>query len=414
MPDFATPGGAEATDFARAVGREVVVEDELLGLGAAGNGVEILRILGGAEGNGGEVLGFATVEDRRSVQTRKDAHLRGERADLMLGATIDALATLQEVGANSFDLKRIEEVDELDVVNHPVPILVLTVLLLAGGEQLFADRLHGVLAGELVVDEERVGKFGSAKLADEAHLLGILGLVGDFLVGKPQRTAHLNLKIDDLLDFLVGALHRGKEVRLGDFRSGAFHHEELTAETGVEEVKIGLLALFVGGVDNPFAIDAPNAHAPDRPHEGDVGDVKRGRGGVDGKDVALMLAIAADEHGVDLDVVVIAVGEEGADRAVAHTRREDFLLGGASFALEETSGEATGGVELLAVFALQREEVDAFAGLVGAGYGGEDRGVAHGYDDGSCRLFREKTGFNRELLSGDLGGELLTVLHVVS
>ena len=411
MADLAAAGGAQAADLTRAVGREVVVEDELFLLGAAGHGVEVLGVLAGAEGDGGQVLRLAAVEDGRAVDAGEDADLGGEGADLVLGAAVDALAALEEVRADGLDLQGVEEVDELDVVDDPLAVLVLAVLVLAGGEELVADGLHGGLALQLAGDDEGVGQAGAGEAADEAHLLGVLGLVGNDLVGLAQGAAHLDLQVDDLLDLLMGALHRGQEVGLGNLLGGALHHEELAAQAGVEQVQVGFLALGVGGVDDPFAVDAADAHAANRAHEGHLGDVERGGGRVHGADVAVDLAVAAHQHGVDLDVVVVAVGEERADGAVAHARRQRLLLGGARLALEEAAREAARRVELLAVLALQREEVDALARLVRAGHGAEDAGVADGDDHGAGGLTRQEARLDGELPPGDLRGELLAVLH---
>ena len=102
---------------------------------------------------------------------------------------------------------------------------------------------------------------------------------------------------------------------------------------------------------------------------------RRGRG-VDGEEVGLARAVALDERGVDLDVVVVAVGEERTDRAVAHARGEDLLGGRTRFALEEAAGELARGVELLAILALQGEEIDPLARRIGIRDRREDPGIA--------------------------------------
>ena len=411
VTNLAAAGRAQAAHFARAVGREVVVEDEALGLRPAGHRVELLGILGGAEGDGGQVLRLATVEDRRAVQTRQHANLRGKRANLVLGAPVDTLAALEEVRAHRLNLQRVEEVNELHIVDDPVATLVLAILLLAGGEKLIADGLDGALALELAGDNQRIGQLGTAQATDEVHLLRILRLILDHLVRLAQGAAHLNLQVDNLLDLLVGALHRGQEVRLGDLRGRAFHHQELAAQAGIEQVEIRLGTLLVRGVDDPLALDAPNAHAANRAHKRNIRDVQRGRSGIHRQHIALVLPIAGDEHRVDLHIIIVTIGEERADRTIAHTRGEDFLLRGARLALEEAPGEAPGRVILLAILALQREEVDPFARLIGARHGRKDRRIAHRHNDRTRGLLRQQPRLNRELLAGNLRREDLTVLH---
>src|SRR5581483_6746303 len=56
---FAAPGAADATGFADGIIGEVVVQDEFLLRVTAGVGIELLGVLGGAEGDEGQGLGFA-------------------------------------------------------------------------------------------------------------------------------------------------------------------------------------------------------------------------------------------------------------------------------------------------------------------------------------------------------------------
>ena len=207
------------------------------------------------------------------------------------------------------------------------------------------------------------------------------------------------------------ALHRGQEVSFGDFLSRTFHHEELATETSIEKVEIGLSAFVVAGVDHPFAIDATDANATNRAHEGHVGEVKCRRGGVHGQDVGFVLTVAADQHGVDLHVVVVTVREERTNRTVAHTSDQRFLFGGTLFALEETAREAACGIKLFAIFTLKREEVNPFTRFIRARDGTKNGGITHGYGYGTGGLLSQETGFDGHGLSGDFGREFLTVLH---
>ena len=286
------------------------------------------------------------------MEAREHAYLCGERTDLVLGASVDAETLLEHVLADGLDLERVEEVHEADRVD-------LGPLLGDLLEEVLLDRGDLALALELALDEERGREGLAALLAHEVHLVRGLRNVVDVLVGLAERAAHLDLEVDDLLDFLVGALERGDEVLVGDFGRGALHHEKLAADAGVEEVDVALGLLLVRGVDDPLPVDAADPDAADRTHERDVRDVERRGGGVDGEEVGLARAVALDERRVDLDVVVVAVGEERTDRTVAHAGREDLLARRTRLALEEPARELSGGVELLAVLALQREEVDA-------------------------------------------------------
>ena len=369
VADLATTRGTEAADFARAVGREVVVQHEALGRIAARHRVELLRVLLRAERDGRERLRLATREDRRTVEARENPDLRGERTDLVLGAAVDALAVDEHVLADGLDLERVEEMHEADGVD--LGPLFGNLL-----EEVFLDGADLALALELALDEQRRRKGLAAFGADEVHLLRRLRNVGDHLVGLAERTAHLDLKVDDLLDFLMRALQGRDEVLVADFGRTALHHEELAADAGVEEVDVALRLLLVGRVDDPLAVNAADADAPDRAHERNLADVERRRSRIHRQEVRLTRTVALDERAVHLDVVVVAVGEERTDRTVAHAGRQDLLGGRTRLALEEAARELARGVELLAIFALEREEVDAFARRVRVRHGRKHGRVA--------------------------------------
>ena len=160
----------------------------------------------------------------------KHPDLRGERADLVLGAAVDAEALLEHVLPDGLDLERVEEVHEADGVD-------LGPLLGDLLEEVLLDRRDLALALELALDEQRGGEGLSALLAHEVHLVRGLRDVLDVLVGLAEGAAHLDLEVDDLLDFLMGALGRGEEVLVAHLGGGALHHEELAADAGVEEVE---------------------------------------------------------------------------------------------------------------------------------------------------------------------------------
>ena len=167
----------------------------------------------------------------------------------------------------------------------------------------------------------------------------------------------------------------------------------------------------MGGVEDELAVEPADAHGAEGAQEGQFAEHEGRGGGVDAEDVALVLAVDGHEGVVDLDVVEEAFREQGADGAVGDAGREDFLFGGAAFALEVAAGEAARGVEALAVFDLQREEVDAFARLGGGGDGGEDHGLPELAGGLAGRLAGQQARFERHgfVAEGDADGR--GVLH---
>jgi hypothetical protein len=100
----------------------------------------------------------------------------------------------------------------------------------------------------------------------------------------------------------------------------------------------------VGRVDDELAIDAADAHRADRAGEGDVGEAEGGGSAVHREDVGVVFTIGAEQEGDDLGVVEITFGEQRAQRAVRHAAGEDFLFGGAAFALEVATGKTPAAV----------------------------------------------------------------------
>src|SRR6185312_17030793 len=88
-----------------------------------------------------------------------------------------------------------------------------------------------------------------------------------------------------------------------------------------------------------------------------------------------------------------ALGEQRTDGAVNLAAGEDLLLRGPAFALDVAAGEAAAGVGVLAVVHGERKEVNALAGLIGAGGGGQDHGVAQADNDGAACLAGDFSGF---------------------
>jgi len=408
VADFAPVQAAEAADFADAVGREVVVEGEPLGGVPAGQAVEVLLVAAGPERDHGHRLGLAAGEQGRTVHARQDAHIRHQRAQLIHRATVHALAFFQDALSDDLDFHHVEELLE-QLVRHDL----FAVDLLHPGKGGVEHLGHLGLALELFDGEEGFFEIGAGKFAQLGDLLGVRQRFGERLGGQAHFFAQLGLGVADPGDGFVAELHGGDHVVVGHFQRGSFDHDRQVAAAHVDQINVGVLHLDVSGVQQELAVDAADAHGADGAKERQFAEHEGRGGGIDAEDVALMFAIHGEQGVVDLDLVVEAFGEEGPNRAVGHARREDFLLGGASFALEVAAGEASRRVEPFAVFHLQREEINAFARLLGVGDGGEHHGFAELAGGLSGRLAGQQTRFERHrfLAEGDAdGGRILHFL----
>ena len=153
--------------------------------------------------------------------------------------------------------------------------------------------------------------------------------------------------------------------------------------------------LWVGLATN-LPVDAADAQRAQRAVPGNVADGQGGGGADDGEDVGIVFAVGAQEDALHLDFVEPAFGEKRADGAVGQAAGEDFLFGGAAFALEIAAGEFAGGGGLFAVIHGQGEEILAGFGLDGGHGGDQDDGFAQLDGDGAVGLFGQFAGFDDE------------------
>ena len=161
----------------------------------------------------------------------------------------------------------------------------------------------------------------------------------------------------------MGELHRRDHVRFLDLRGVAFDHHGQVAGPDVDQVQVAVDHFRVGRVGHELAVDAAHADGAERPQKRNVGNRQRGARGVDRQDVGFVLAVGTEHRVIDLDFVVVPVREQRPDGAVRDAGRQDFLLGRPAFAFEISARDPAGGVRFFAVLHLQREVIDALAGL---------------------------------------------------
>ena len=183
------------------------------------------------------------------------------------------------------------------------------------------------------------------------------------------------------------AEHDGAEhdvfVQLLGFR---FHHQHGVGGAGDDEIEIALGHLVERRVEHVFVVGEADAGGADRAHERSARKRQRGGSRDQRQDVGVVLQIVRQRRDDDLGLVAPAIGEQRPDRAVDQPGNQRFLLGRTAFALEVAAGDAAGGVVFLLVVDGQRQEVDAFARLLGGDHGRQHGGVAIGGENGAVGL----------------------------
>ncbi len=176
--------------------------------------------------------------------------------------------------------------------------------------------------------------------------------------------------------------------------------------------------LGVGRVEDELPVDPADAHGADGTLERDLADRERGGRGDGAENVRVVLLVRGQDRDHELDVVLVALGEQRADRAVGEARCERRGLGHAAFALDEAAGDLAGGVHPLLELDGEREEVETGPRL-GAVGGPEDHGVAVAQGDGAAGKAGELAGLEGkgstaelDLERGGLGHGVTTSLVV--
>ena len=400
VTDLAATRAHDAARLTDGEVREVVVQEELfLGL-ATGPGVEVLRVLGGAQGGEGHGLSLATDEHGGTVRAGEHADFAAQGAQVIATTTIQALARGHDHLAGGFLLDVVEGLGDGELGD-----LLRAVFLDELHADLVLDGFARGFAGELAGGEQRGGDAAAGEF---------LGVLEDFVGDEDERDVALLLadlrgefllRGDERLAGLVGEAQGVVQVRLGDLVGTAFDHHHVFFIADIHEVEIALGHLRVSGVGDELAADTTDAHRAERPGERDVADHQRRARAEDAEDIGVVLAIRAEEDGLDLDFVEPTLGEQRPDGPVREAHGENFLLGGAPFALEVAAGELAAGSGLLAVVHGEREELLPFLGLHGGDGGSEDDGFAELDDDGSVCLLCDFAGLYGKSLPSDLGGD---------
>ena len=145
----------------------------------------------------------------------------------------------------------------------------------------------------------------------------------------------------------------------------AFDHHNIVVSSTHHKIHVSCLQLVESRIDDEFSIYTCHAHLRYGAVERHVRNRYRSRCGKAGKGIGHINAIRREKDDVDKRVGVVVVGEQRAQNPIDKTRREDFIIRGATFALLETARETPESRELLFIFNLEWHEVNPFAGLLG-------------------------------------------------
>ena len=273
VTDLTTAGAALGFCLAGAEGREVVMQQETL-FALVQNIVHYFLIESGTESGGHERLRFATGENGASVRTRQIVHFAPDGADLVGLTAIQTDAFVQHTTAHGFFLhvmiiafnhrhalvfivksqllfRHLGEVRYV-ILAYRIERLIAPLLVGAAG---LGDGIRFVVAFVMDVRAQCV-------VVDFVVVFAFCGLAGLFLKFHHGQT----------LLFDLGMRHFQGLQKFGfaHFVHFALHHHDVVVSGADHKFNVGFGNLLKSGVDDPFSVDACDAHFGDRTVERDV------------------------------------------------------------------------------------------------------------------------------------------------
>ena len=389
VADFTPLGAAHASGLTNRIGREVVVKQELLLVGARQR-VDVLLILAGTERGNHHRLCFAAGEQRRAVGARQHADFGDDLAHGLGIAAVDALAGVENVPANDLGFQFLEHAGDAQLV---------VFRLLAFGEIVRHHFFLGLANRGVAILLDRNGVGGPKIGFDQPeHFLFERAFVDDLDVARLFRGlfGELDDGVDHRLEMPVSEHHRAEHDVFVELLGFRFHHQHGVGGAGDDQIELSLDHFVERRVEHVFVIDEADARRTDRALEGGSGNRQR-RGGSDQcQNVGIVFHVMRQHGDDDLGLVAPTLDEQRTDRAVDQTGDQRFLFGGPALALEIAAGNAARGIGLFDVVDGQGQEVDAFPGRFRGDHGGEHNSLAIGREHGAVGLPGDLAGFKPE------------------
>ena len=357
--------------------------------------VQLLRVAGGAQGDGGQHLGLAAGKEAGAMGAGQDADLGGQGPDLVDAAAVHPLAVIQQPAAHHVFLQLIEAF--LDFVDG-LGIHIVELLMHLGVHRAQTLVPHalvvGIQGGAYLLDGEVLDGFIHGRI-------GIVGGEGELLL------ADLLLYVPDKGDdLLVGGVARHDAVEHGvvvHFVGARLDHGDQVGGGGDGHMHLGALRLLMGGVDNIFAVHQADDDAGNRAVPRDVGNGDGDRGADHGGDFRRAVGIHRHDGADHGHVVAHILGEEGTDGPVDDAGGQDGLLARAALATLEGAGDFAHGIHFFLIVHRQGEEVHAFPRLVRRGDGAQQDGFAIADEAGAAGQLGQLAGFHHEGPAGQGG-----------
>ena len=407
MADFAPARRAHSAGLANRIGREVVVEQEALLVGAVER-VDVLLVLAGAERRHHKRLRLAAGKERGPVGAGQDADLSQNRTDGREVAPVDAALMVEDVPAHDLRLGVVERFRHLRGREFGFALfrrqrrhrLRLDGVDGGGALQLLGDRIGGAQIRFADLEHRCLHRHAIAG-GQIARLLG--GLFGE-----------ADDRLDDGLETRMAGHDRLQHRPFGQLPGLRFDHQNRVRRAGDDEVERGVLHLLDRRIEPDLALDDADARGADGAHERHAREGERRRGGDHRQNVRIRLEVIGEHRRDDLGLAAEFVGKERADRAVDEARHQCFALRRSPLALEVTARNPACGERLFLVVDGEGEKVLAGLGLLLRDNGRKHGRFAPAREHGAVSLTGDAAGLQHELAPAPVDFLALNVKHLSS
>ena len=393
VSDLAAAGASGDSGLAYGIGREIVVVDIAL-LGDVGvKAINALCLRKGCQCDDVTDLGLSAGEHSTAVDAGDDVDFCCQRTDLIQSAAVGTLVVLEDHLADGL-------------------LFILIDCLVEDGKPLF---VVGKCFAEFFLESGDVGFAGLLVVCEDCffHLCGrndlfdgceelfgdgaalilalLLAAVGDNALDP----------LDDLLVLLICDVDAADHFFIGDLVGACLDHHDLVFSGSNSQLKVALVPLLLGRIDDDFAVYHADLGHGDGAVEGDIGNLGGQSGAVHGDELRSAGGLDTHDQALEGDVIAHVLGEQGAHGTVDDTAGQDRVLAGSSLALVKAAGELAYCIEFLGVLHAEREKVDPVAGFLRSRGGTENCCVAVVHERAAAGLLADAVDVDAQCTSAD-------------
>ena len=370
VTDLATARAAQRLGFAYGIRREIIVVDVTLGFFCT-KAIQNLCFTQGSQSQNIQDLGLTTSEQGAAMRTSQQTYLAGYRTNLVQLTTIRTNLVHGNGATNDFLNQLLGDVSNV--------LSIVRIFL----QEYFSDfcfNLSYILfALQLVSVHQGVLQLLSTIFFNFSYQFSRRNVNRYFHLGLADFSNDFFLEFNQLLDYAMAKPNSVQHGFFGYFLRTCFNHQDSILGAGNSQIQLRNCCLSNSRVDDEFAINQAYTHTGDRTFKGNIRN-RQCTGCTDhSRHIGSIVGVNGNSGSNDLYIVVIALGEHGANRTVNQAAGQNSLLAGTTFTFNKTTGDLTHSVHLFFKINSQREKVNTLTRGFGAGNGNYYGGITIAY-----------------------------------